>query len=230
MFTSQGHLADYCLMIARTGSDKHNGLTVFVVPLNQPGYSLSAVDTVGDERTNITFYSEVQVPDSFRLGEVDAGVKVLAAALVIEQGGTDFFAQALKHMLHTAEEWARATAETGILPIGRSTVRARLAAAKTAGLIADLLARRAIWAASVGQSHKSFGPMAKLFGTEAWVRCADDLLALTAPASLFRTTHDLARIEKETRRSVPSTIYAGTSEVQRSLIAESALGLPRSRS
>jgi alkylation response protein AidB-like acyl-CoA dehydrogenase len=72
--------------------------------------------------------------------------------------------------------------------------------------------------------------MAKLFGSEALVRCSADLMELAAPGSLRVENSDLGWIELESRRAISTTIYAGTSEVQRSIIAESALNMPRTRS
>ena len=63
MWTSQGHFADYVLLIARTNPDvpKHQGLTLFIVPVSLPGYDVQEVKTLGGERTNITFYAGVRV-------------------------------------------------------------------------------------------------------------------------------------------------------------------------
>src|SRR6202007_2525364 len=89
MFTSGANIADYVLMLTRTNPDvpKHKGLTMFIVPLRAPGVEIQPVFTFQDERTNITYYDEVRIPDSYRLGEVDGGVKVMSGALELEHGG-----------------------------------------------------------------------------------------------------------------------------------------------
>jgi alkylation response protein AidB-like acyl-CoA dehydrogenase len=86
-----------------------------------------------------------------------------------------------------------------------------------------------MWAAANGESRKHYGPSAKLFGSESWVTCSADLMNMAAPDSLLQGFTPLGRIEKLYRRGLPSTIYAGASEIQRSMIAEAGLGLPRSR-
>ena len=65
MFTTFAEVADYVFVLARTNVDvaKHRGLTTFLVPTESEGFSLARVATLGGERTNITFYSDVQVPD-----------------------------------------------------------------------------------------------------------------------------------------------------------------------
>jgi len=229
IFTSQGHFADYCLMLTRTGEDKHGGITLFALPLDTPGYRCDEIKTVGGERTNTTFYDGVRVSDAYRLGEVNGGVKVLAAALAMEQGSSDHFIGAIKHMLFSALEWARNGLRAGEPAIDNIVVRSTLARSATRLEVGNVLNRRAAWGFGVGKAQKHYGPAAKLFGSEGWVRCGSELMALAAPDTLLRGYTPAGRIEKEFRRSVPSTIYAGTSEVQRSIVAEAGLGLPRTR-
>lgn len=71
--------------------------------------------------------------------------------------------------------------------------------------------------------------MSKLFTTEAYLRDATDLLDLAAPESLFKQHEALGVIERSHRHAAATTIYGGTSEIQRSLVAEKRLDMPRSR-
>jgi alkylation response protein AidB-like acyl-CoA dehydrogenase len=71
--------------------------------------------------------------------------------------------------------------------------------------------------------------MAKLFGSESWEACFSELTQRFAPHSLTGANEVLSLIEREARSGLQSTIYGGTTEVQRSIIAETRLGLPRSR-
>ncbi len=75
MFTTNGHLADYVFLLARSNPEvpNHKGLTIFLVPLDHPGVEAQAVYTLSGERTNITFYSDVRLADRWRIGEVDDG-------------------------------------------------------------------------------------------------------------------------------------------------------------
>lgn len=232
MFTSQGHLADYVLLIARTDPDlpKHAGLTLFLVPTDTPGYEVHEVKTLGAERTNITYYSNVRVPDRYRIGEVNGGTKVLATALKLEQSGGEFFVSALRITLKHAIAWARTPGPDGRLPLDSPRVRACIAAAHVHILVGDVLDKRCQWAFVTGTPGKHFGPMAKLFTSESLVSCITDLVDLAAPWSLLQDHGDLGVVELESRKAIQATIYGGTSEVQRSIIAESALRLPRTRS
>lgn len=228
MFTSTAHLAEYALMVLRTGPDKYRGLTIFMVPIRQPGFELTEIKTIGDERTNVTFYNDVRVPDAYRIGEVDGGSKVLAAALAIEQSSGDLHVMSLKYLLKGSLEWARDPARPDA-PIQRAEVRRALAETATRLTIQDALNRRGVWACETKQPKKHHGPMAKLFGSESWLACSARLMEVAAPESLVLQQEAEGVMEFMLRRAIPATIYAGTSEVQRSLIAEAGLGMPRSR-
>ncbi|MEC9358164.1 MAG: acyl-CoA dehydrogenase [Pseudomonadota bacterium] len=231
MFTSQGHFAKYCLMLTRTDTEaaKHAGLTLFLLPLDQPGYDLNRVDTLGNERTNVTFYSGMRVSDAYRLGDVNGGAAVMAAALALEQSTGDFFLIGLRRLLKHAVAWTKAPVPS-TESIGRPVVRRALTRLHVRIAVLEALTRRAQSAGMKKQRDRSLGPMTKLFGSEAMVRSAAELMDAVGSEVLVSERSDLGWIELEARRSIATTIYAGTSEVQRSIIAEIALGLPRSRS
>jgi alkylation response protein AidB-like acyl-CoA dehydrogenase len=228
MFTSTAHLADYALMLLRTGPDKYRGVTMFIVPLKQPGFQLTEIKTIGDERTNVTFYSDVRVPDKYRIGEVNGGVKVMAMALTIEQASGDLHVMSMKLLLRQALQWAQ-DGSFGPAPMERSEVRRALAETAVRLEVQDALNRRCVWGAEAKTLRKHHGPMAKLFGSESWMSTAARLMEVAAPESLVVKREAEGGIEWLLRRAIPSTVYAGSSEIQRSLIAESGLGTPRSR-
>lgn len=232
IFTTAANLADYVFLLVRTNPDvaKHAGLSLFLVPLGLPGVEIQAVHTLQDERTNITYYADVRVPDRYRIGEVDGGLAVMAATLELEHGGNQYrlsYANMFKHIVH----WAQETRRDGRPLIEYPDVRLRLARVAVHTGVAECLCHRAIW----GVSHRvpgraAFGPMSKLFSTEFYQRDACDLMDLAAPDSLFPGREGLGHVEIGYRQSIGMTIYGGTSEIHRSLIAEQALGMPRSRS
>ena len=88
MFTSTAQVASHVFAPARTNLDvpKHKGLTLFLVPTSSPGFELQPIHTLGGQVTNATFYAGVRVPDSARIGGVDAGWSVMKVALVYERG------------------------------------------------------------------------------------------------------------------------------------------------
>lgn len=231
MFTTGGHIADYILLLTRTDNKgaKHQGLTVFVLPMATPGIEVQPVHTLQDERTNITFFQDVRIPDRYRLGEVGGGMHVMHTALGLEHGGIVYH-YALPVLLRHAFAWASAPDEDGGRPIDDADVRRRLARAAVLSAVSEGISRRDVWAQATGRGEIAFGPMSKLFSTEAFTTAGADLVALAAPASLLARADDLAFVEVAMRRALAMTIYGGTSEIQRSLIAENFLKLPKSRS
>jgi hypothetical protein len=250
MFTTLAHEARYVFLLTRTNLDvaKHKGLTMFVVPMDRAGIEINPVHTMGGERTNITFYTDVKVHDRYRVGEVDGGWKVMMTALAFERNGAWY--GELVRLLDHAVDWARAApsasgsgsasasapasaSASGGLMIDDPLVRDRLAAAAIGNEVANLLGWRSAWIASQGTLPGVEGTMAKLFVTEHYQRAANDLIDLLGADGLRR--HGTAGapadgwIEAIYRHCQVTTIYGGTSEVLRGIIAERGLGLPRSR-
>ena len=230
MFTSGANLASYVLLITRTDPDapKHKGITVFLVPLDRPGIEIHPIYTFMDERTNATFYANVRIVDRYRLGEINAGAKTLAAALSMEQSG-GYYHITLRDMADAVAAWARGKERNGRPLIEDSDVLARLARVYADSRIAETLSARSLGSRLAAEQDLAQGPAAKVFSTEAFITDSADLLDLAAPESLLRGKSGLGLVEKGYRHSTATTIYGGTSEVLRSMVAERRLGLPRSR-
>mgnify|MGYP003384968225 CR=1 FL=1 len=232
IFTTSGNLADYIFLLTRTNPDvpKHKGITIFIVPMDLPGIEIHPVHTLQDERTNITYMENVRVPDKYRLGEVDGGIKVMLHAMEMEHGGADQYRLNYQSMLTNAVKWAQTTQRNDQAIIEESNTRLRLAKVACHHAVSKVLCYRSLWASFYkvpGRSH--FGPVSKLFTTEAYLADSIELTDLAAPWSLVEDRHGAGHIELGYRQSIGTTIYGGTSEIMRSIIAEHGLGLPKSR-
>jgi alkylation response protein AidB-like acyl-CoA dehydrogenase len=237
MFTSGAEIADYVLLLARTDPDapKHRGLTMFIVPLDSEGVTIHPVHTFQDERTNVTFYDGVRIPDSYRLGEEGGGLRVLVSSLEIEHAMT--FVKEHERLLRAAERFCRNThrdtrdntRRNGRAMIEDRAVQRRLARSAAHVAASEVLNYRALWAASEGRQDAAVGPASKLFSSEVYGADARDLLNLAAPESLAFASRDAAYINWCYRHSQVATVYGGTSEIHRSMVAERVLGLPRTR-
>jgi 3-oxocholest-4-en-26-oyl-CoA dehydrogenase alpha subunit len=232
MFTTNGHIADYAFLLARTNTEvaKHKGLTMFLLPMKQPGVEVQAVYTLSGERTNITYLSDARVPDALRLGEVDAGWRVITQSLQDEHSVG--FASRLDSLVRRTEAWARDEIDDeGRARIDDPEVRTRLGRAATELEVSYLLQRRSVWMAEGGIVPEAEGPMNKLFSSEALERVAQDLNEMVGSDALRSyldpTAPQRGHIEHALRFSLGTTIYGGTSEVQRNIIAQRGLGLPR---
>jgi len=200
------------------------------VPLDVPGVEIAPIYTLGGQRTNATYYGDVRVGDEARVGPVDGGWGVMRVALVYERGAP--LGRSGPTLVERFAQWSLDTvgADTSRHfdgPGFRGTL-ARLAADDE---VARLLALRVGWLYDQGGTPAVEGAMAKLFSSErAQVQHRALLDLLGADGMLSGSSAPLeGAVEWEFRNSVVSTIYGGTSEVMREIIAERRLGLPRSR-
>ncbi|MGP0030490.1 MAG: acyl-CoA dehydrogenase family protein [Acidimicrobiales bacterium] len=233
MWTSLAHVAQYVLLLTRTDPDvpKHRGLTMFLVPLHSPGITIEPIHTMGDERTNITFYDDVVVSDECRIGEVNGGWQVMGVALGLERGVMGGTGEGW-HLWEQFREWARATVDgRGVTRLEDPAVRAALARCRIDNEVSWLLAQRSAYVAATGGVPSVEGSMAKLFATQAFQRATRDFQDLAGAEGLLRPGAEHAvvggEVERAARHAPVTTIYGGTSEIQRNNIALRHLGLPR---
>ena len=182
MFTTNGHIADYVFLLARTSPDKpkHKGLTMFLVPSDVEGFEAQAVWTLSGERTNITFYSDVRIGDEWRIGDVDAGWQVLGLSLQDEHASG--WGPHIDRLLHHAEHWAQTSqTEDGSPQLSQTDVRRRIARVAMELEVSMLLQRRCVWMTEEGQIPVAEGPMSKVFSTEALARATQDVVEMVGP-------------------------------------------------
>lgn len=229
MWTTMAHVADWVILLARTDPDvpKHRGLTMFIMPMSTPGISVEPVHTMATERTNATFYDDVRVGDDAVLGEVNGGWSVMTLALSFERGvmgGTHQGVPLLRHV----RAWAEASGA-----IADPVLRERMARTAIHNEVAGLLTQRSAWIAASGGSAGLEGSMTKMFATEAYQQASRWFLEAAGPAGLLQFGEPGAAadgwIEYDARHAPVTTIYGGTTEINRNNVAERHLGLPRSR-
>lgn len=235
MWTTLAHEADYVLLLTRTNPDvpKHRGLTMFVVPLDTPGIEIQPVHTMGRERSNATFYDEVRVHDRWRIGEVDGGWTVMKSALKFERGiaGGQYHSAPL---IDRAVEYARThTRSDGSAVIDDPVVRERLVRAMIDLEVCRGFALHTAWLASEGVMFGVEGSMTKLFASESYKKHAGWFIEMAGAEGLLGEESERAPVggalDDHFRGAPVTTIYGGTSEISRNLIAEAHLGLPRTR-
>jgi alkylation response protein AidB-like acyl-CoA dehydrogenase len=235
MFTSSAEVASHVFVLARTNPDvpKHKGLTLFLVPKESAGLEVQPIYTLGSQRTNTTFYTNVRVPDFARIGGVDDGWKVMRVALVFERGA-GMPRSAEETLARDLARWALGhTDGDGRRTFDDPQVAERIGRIATDEEVARLLDLRLRWRTERGELPGVEGSMRKLFASEATQRAhraaldilgAEGILAPGAPGA-----PDNGAFEAGFRASVVETIYGGSSEIMREIIAEGRLGLPRNR-
>ena len=237
MFTTMAHEATWVLLLTRTdpSAAKHRGLTMFLVPLDTEGIVVEPVHTLGGERTNITFYTDVRVPDSARVHELNKGWEFLTLALTTERGSAfgagSSFMGTMGRMLDGTLRWAAVTGSDGRTVLDDPNARRRLAKARVDYEVARLLNLRSVWLAGHHTVSDVEAATAKLFSTEALQRMTADLLDLLGPEGLLDHCCPAAPsggvMEHAFRHSTVTTIYGGSSEIMRNIISQRGLGLPR---
>jgi alkylation response protein AidB-like acyl-CoA dehydrogenase len=233
MFTTLAHEASYVFLLARTNPDvpKHKGLTMFIVPMDADGVTIHPIETMGGVRTNVTYYDDVRVPDRFRVGDVEGGWDVMTVALTFERGG--FGLSDADRVWQQTVTWAQRTERHGRPAIEDADIRERLALMRINNEVAKLLAYRTSWAAAQGKLPGVEGSMHKLWYAESQAHDSAELIDMLGPEGMLAHGDQDAPVDGwvETffRHAPVTSIYGGTSEIQRSIIAERGLGLPRTR-
>ena len=239
IWTSSGHIADWGWLAARTNPDapKHRGISLFMVDMKSAGISVSPIyNMAGAHEFNQVFFDNVRVPKENLVGEWDRGWYTLAVALDFERSGVGYSANG-RRTIEGLVNYARETAgniydDNGGQPLSKDPiVRNKLADAAIETEVARWLSYRVAWMQGQGQVPNSEASMSKAFGTEMQQRLANtgmEILGLYGQLSQDSRWAPLrGRIMKTYLRSFSSTIAGGTSEIQRNIIAQRGLGLPR---
>ncbi|GAA2401799.1 acyl-CoA dehydrogenase [Actinomadura vinacea] len=235
MFTSTAQVSSHVFVLARTNPDvpKHKGLTLFLVPTDAPGFEIQPIHTLGGQVTNATFYTDVRVPDSARVGGVDEGWNVMRVALVYERGvaSPQSVDQTLSEDLTV---WAReARRPDGTPVLDDPLVAERIGRIRVDEEVSRLLGQWMNWHAAKGGVPGPEGSMRKLFWSEMAQRHYSDALDILGVEGVLAPEAPGApaggMFEHDFRAAVVTTVYGGTSEILRDIIAERRLGLPRHR-
>jgi alkylation response protein AidB-like acyl-CoA dehydrogenase len=232
-WTTSAHFAEWYWVGARTDPEapKHHGITLFLVPLDEPGLTIRPIWTMGDERTNEVFFDDVFVHDDYVVGDVNKGFQYIAQALDLERFTMFTFSQ-IEERIRILTDYVKGTARDGELLKDDPVVRQRIAHLVTEGEVARVLGLRFVHQSlQGGDPPRSEASEYKLFATELSKRVADATMDIGGPGTQLRVGTDDApmagRAESTYRYTVIDTIGGGTSEVQKNIIATRKLGLPR---
>ncbi len=229
VWTSGAHQADWCHLLARTDPDasKHRGITYFLVDMQLPGITINPLEGMyGGHSMCEVFLDNVRVPEENIVGGLNQGWSVtmslldLERALYMEQVGVG------RRVLELLVEYAN---DRGLS--SDPLVRQNLAEMAIEVEVARLLGYRTAWLIDRGVAIPGEGSMSKIVNTEwaqRWANLGMELLGLYGQLSEDSELAQLAgRIQHWYIRSFGLTITAGTSEIERSVLAMRGLGLPR---
>jgi 3-oxocholest-4-en-26-oyl-CoA dehydrogenase alpha subunit len=231
MWTTSAHFADWYWVAARTDPDapKHKGISVFLLPMDHPGLTVTEIRTMGDHRTNQVFFDNVRVSGDYLVGEANEGWTYVCEALDYERF-TMFTVGPIRVKFDALLELLRITRRDGIPLAEDPVLRSRVALLAAELESASMLQRRVIAAALKGGVPTVEAAMYKLYSTELGRRIADFALDALGPEGLLRHAAPDApaggKWEHSYRATVVDTIGGGSSEVQKNIIARRGLGLP----
>ncbi len=233
IWTSLAHLAEWMILLARTDPEapKHKGISYFLVDMKTPGITIRPlVDILGRHQFNQVFFDNVRVPRDSLLGELNRGWYVATATLDFERSGI----QRVTGSYRTYEQlvdYARDARRDGRPLLAHPLVRRQLAELKIEFEVGRLLSYRVAWMQSSGLIPNYEASVSKMYGSELAQRLAQagmrvlGLGGQLAPGSPWAPLR--GGIETLYLSAAALTVAAGTSEVQRNIIAGRGLGLPR---
>jgi alkylation response protein AidB-like acyl-CoA dehydrogenase len=234
IWTSGGHRANWMFMLARTDPDapKHRGISMFLLDMKTPGVTVRPLINMANmHHFNEVFFDNVRVPAKNLVGEENRGWYIGATLLDFERSNIGA-SIALRHTVNDLVALAKEASEQRS-PVARLTdaVKAELAERAIEADIAKLISYRIISMQKRGQVPNYEASMNKMFRSEAAQRTArTGTKLINLYANLYRGDK-LAPLQGRLAymylATVPATIAAGTSEIQRNIIATRGLGLPR---
>jgi alkylation response protein AidB-like acyl-CoA dehydrogenase len=203
---------------------------MFIVPTNAPGFKLTPTWTMGDVRTNTTYYEDVRVPASHLVGGENNGWGLIVSQLNHERVSLTPYGP-LAGLTDEVLELARQTKlPDGSRLLDRPWVRQTLARVHAKLEALRLMQWRLAWALTQGALHPAEASAVKVYATEFYVEAYERLMEVLGPEATLRGDSPGAflrgRLERMYRATLILTFGGGTNEVQRDIVAMAGLGMP----
>jgi alkylation response protein AidB-like acyl-CoA dehydrogenase len=233
IWTSSAHRADHIMVLTRTDPDapKHRGISFLLCDMNTPGLTVNPIiNMAGDHGFNMVTFDNVRVPKKNLVGEQNRGWYVGATLLDFERSGVDYSAGG-RRVLEELTDYAKNSSQNGSLISDNPIMRNRLANLAIEVEVSRLISYNIAWMQGEGLVPNKESSMGKVVGTELQQHLSEtgmQMLGLHGqlePGSKYAPLD--GRIEHMHLTNVSETIQAGTSEIQRNIIATRGLGLPR---
>ncbi|HTW18439.1 MAG TPA: acyl-CoA dehydrogenase family protein [Nocardioides sp.] len=230
IFTTGGNTADYVWLAARTDPDapKHQGISILIVPCDDPGFTWSPIHAVGGMTVTATYYSDIRVPAGNVVGEVDGGWRLLTAQLNHERVGLAALGGRMTQLWEHTLAWAK---ETGV--IEQPWVQQELARSYAKLEAMRLMNWKMTAAVADGTLTGATAGAAKTYGTETHIDVQRSLSQVLGAAGRIRAGSAGAvlagQVEQLSRQGIVNTFGGGVNDVLRDMVATQGLGLPRAK-
>lgn len=235
VWTSIGHLADWCMLLVRTDPDapKHRGISYLLVDMHSPGVTVQPLrQMTGEAEFNQMFFEDVRVPRENLLGPLNGGWGVALTTLMNERATLSLaIVMRFQNVFEDLAELGRRVINDGSCSLSPRVIRDTLAQFHIDVQSMKYLAYRNFSRLQRGGTPGPEGSISKLLWSELNQRMQEFAMVLEGPRAALTedSTYavDNGRWQYGLMRSRGNTIEEGTSEVQRSIIAERLLGLPK---
>ena len=234
LWTSGAESADFIWLAARSDPEqaRHKGISLLIVDTTTPGFSHTLIPTTSIP-TTATYYDNVRVPNEMLVGELHGGWKLITSQLNHERLGLGTWSDKVVALFRRVYLWARARDEQGRRAMDKAWVRSSLAECYARLEAMRLINMRIAADLEHERMDVALSSTTKVFGSESAIEILRKLAAIVGANGSMRSgsaaTLLQGELEYELRSSVTLTFGGGTNEIQRELIAQFGLGMPRAQ-
>ena len=234
IWTSLANYADYIWLAARTNNEvkKHKGISMFIVPADDDGFSYTPIQTLGDVTTNMTFYDDIYVSKDNLVGELNSGWNLITSQLNLERlalvnhGPVD----ELYHQLLSLAKSTKVDSTNVLSDI--DWVKSNFAKIYSGLETLKLICWKQVWGMENNVLSMTDASLAKIYGSEYFIEAYRMMMEIFGELSIIRDDSLSilnSRLERMYRTASILTFGGGTNEVQRDIISMAGLLMPRSR-
>ena len=234
IWTSLANYADYIWLAARTNNEvkKHKGISMFIVPTDDDGFSYTPIQTLGDVTTNMTYYDDIHVSKDNLVGELNSGWNLITSQLNLERlalvnhGPVD----ELYHQLLSLAKSTKVDSTNVLSDI--DWVKSNFAKIYSGLETLKLICWKQVWGMENNVLSMTDASLAKIYGSEYFIEAYRMMMEIFGELSIIRDDSLSilnSRLERMYRTASILTFGGGTNEVQRDIISMAGLLMPRSR-
>ena len=234
LWTSGAESADFVWLAARTDPTqaRHKGISLLIVDTTTPGFSHTLIPTTSIP-TTATYYDNVRVPNEMLVGELHGGWKLITSQLNHERLGLGTWSDKVVALFRRVYLWARARDEQGRRAMDKAWVRSSLAECYARLEAMRLINMRIAADLELDRMSVALSSTTKVYGSESAIEILRRLAAIVGANGSMRSgsaaTLLEGALEYELRSATTLTFGGGTNEIQRELIAQFGLGMPRTQ-
>lgn len=234
IWTSLANYADYIWLAARTNNEvkKHKGISMFIVPTDDDGFSYTPIQTLVDVTTNMTYYDDIYVSKDNLVGELNSGWNLITSQLNLERlalvnhGPVD----ELYHQLLSLAKSTKVDSTNVLSDI--DWVKSNFAKIYSGLETLKLICWKQVWGMENNVLSMTDASLAKIYGSEYFIEAYRMMMEIFGELSIIRDDSLSilnSRLERMYRTASILTFGGGTNEVQRDIISMAGLLMPRSR-